>query len=133
MFNLETDLVLMSLVIFIPSLAALLLLFVPKGQEEWMRWISLFGTAITLVASIVMFIDYRAEVTGLHSAEPENGTLSARANYADLHRYDVKQEGLSNTDWVARRPWVERFRIDYYLGADGISMSLVLLTTVLSF
>src|SRR5208337_1516044 len=36
-------------------------------------------------------------------------------------------------DWIGRVPWIERFNIDYYLGTDGISMPLVLLTTVLSF
>src|SRR5262249_35804372 len=36
-------------------------------------------------------------------------------------------------DWVSRYPWIERFRIDYYLGLDGISMPLILLTTLLSF
>ena len=30
-------------------------------------------------------------------------------------------------------PWIERFNIDYYLGVDGISMALILLTTVLFF
>ena len=30
-------------------------------------------------------------------------------------------------------PWIPRFNIDYYLGVDGISMPLVLLTTVLCF
>jgi NADH-quinone oxidoreductase subunit M len=39
---------------------------------------------------------------------------------------------LSN-DWLARYSWIPRFNVDYYLGADGISMALVLLTTVLFF
>src|SRR5439155_10068769 len=36
-------------------------------------------------------------------------------------------------DLVARYPWVERFGIEYFLGVDGISMPLILLTTLLSF
>src|SRR5204862_8134127 len=38
-----------------------------------------------------------------------------------------------NDDWVARRPWIEPFNIDYYLGTDGISMALVVMTTALCF
>jgi NADH-quinone oxidoreductase subunit M len=34
---------------------------------------------------------------------------------------------------VGRYPWIERFHIDYFLGVDGISLPLVVLTTVLSF
>src|SRR5262249_15603859 len=33
----------------------------------------------------------------------------------------------------SRYEWIKQFRINYYLGVDGISMALVLLTTVLSF
>src|SRR4051794_24649412 len=54
----EYDLVLMSLCIFLPSAFAVLLLFFPRGTEEWMRWWSLLGTAATFVVSTWMLIDY---------------------------------------------------------------------------
>ena len=38
-----TDMLWMSAVIFMPTVFALLLLFVPKGKEEAMRWLALFG------------------------------------------------------------------------------------------
>ena len=34
--------------------------------------------------------------------------------------------------FVERMPWVEMFRIEYYLGVDGISMPLILLTTFIT-
>jgi NADH-quinone oxidoreductase subunit M len=34
---------------------------------------------------------------------------------------------------VEKYPWIERFGINYYLGLDGISLWLVLLTTFLIF
>src|SRR5262249_28414588 len=37
----------------------------------------------------------------------------------------------ADRDWIARAPWVPRFNISYYLGIDGISLVLVLLTTAL--
>ena len=46
----ESDLVWMSLCIFVPSLFALVLLFFPNGSEEYMRWWTLLGTAVTLVS-----------------------------------------------------------------------------------
>src|SRR5438552_1858673 len=55
--NFEHDLVLMSLVIFVPSLFAIALLFIPRGQEEWMRWVALFGTAVTLVLSLFLILE----------------------------------------------------------------------------
>jgi NADH-quinone oxidoreductase subunit M len=130
-FNFEWDLVLMSLVIFIPSITALLLLLVPRGKDEWMRWIALIGTGVTLVASIVMFIDYYYEVVQLNSnpAKIEWNWLSTRAEAVEM-----KMPADHNPrDWVARRPWIPQFGIEYYVGVDGISMPLVLLTTGLSF
>ena len=49
MMTIETDLLMMSLCIFAPSLFALILLFFPKGSDEYMRWFTLLGTAITFV------------------------------------------------------------------------------------
>ncbi len=38
----------------------------------------------------------------------------------------------ANMQFVEQIPWIERFQADYYLGVDGISMPLVLLTTFLT-
>src|SRR5437899_3283755 len=136
----EYDLVLMSLVIFIPTVFALLLMLFPRGSENGMRWCALFGTALTLLASILMFISY---LLMLDSYPPDRGetsthnagsNLDARAEKAAQAGAGVaKSESMSTSDWVARRQWIKQFNIDYYLGTDGISMPLVLLTTVLSF
>ena len=58
MAEVELDLVWMSLVIFAPLAFAVGLLFFPRGSEEYMRWWSLLGTAVTLVVSLFVFIDY---------------------------------------------------------------------------
>src|SRR5262249_17982124 len=39
----------------------------------------------------------------------------------------------SSTDWVSRYSWIKRFNIDYFVGIDGISLPLLLLTALLSF
>src|SRR5690348_4427739 len=55
----EYDVIWMSLVIFLPTAFALGLLVFPRGWEEAMRWWSLVGTAVTLVVSLCMFIQFR--------------------------------------------------------------------------
>src|SRR5438552_3156579 len=119
--NAEYDLILMSLVIFVPSIAALALIFVPRGKEEWMRWIALFGTAITLMLSLWMFIDYYRQVSDFYQADPGRSTLNARAEHAASAPAGTNT--VSDQDWVARRPWIREFNIDYYVGVDGISLS----------
>ena len=59
MIHAEYDLILMSLVIFVPTAFAVVLLFFPRGSEEYMKWWSLLGTAVTLVISMWIFIDFR--------------------------------------------------------------------------
>src|SRR5437899_11236934 len=100
MNNFEWDLVLMSLVIFVPSLFAIGLLFVPPGKDEWMRWIALFGTAITLALSLVMFNAYYREVADFNLDSPANSLLSKRAEVADLARSNSQSQGLNDHDWV---------------------------------
>ena len=54
----ETDLIWMSLCIFLPTAFALALLFFPRGSEEYMRWWTLLGTSATFVVSMILFINY---------------------------------------------------------------------------
>jgi NADH-quinone oxidoreductase subunit M len=128
----EYDLFLMSAVIFVPSLFALVLLFFPRRSEEYMRWWCLLGTAITFFLSMVLFIDY-LRMLDHHQSQPTQTFLTNRVDTAvdkALLEKDLPREGF---DLVSRYPWISRFNIDYFLGVDGISMPLILLTTVLFF
>src|SRR5262245_20741093 len=130
----ENDSIFMSLVIFVPTIFALILLFLPRGAVEWMRWTALIGTEITMALSICMFIAYYQDVIDHNiSGSPgsrEQTLLGYRAEQAAKLAAEAKPQRSS--DWVARYPWIQQgFHIDYYLGVDGISMPLILLTTVL--
>jgi NADH-quinone oxidoreductase subunit M len=131
----ETDLIVMSLVVFLPALFALGLVFFPRGYEEAMRWWTLFGTALTLGVSIYLFIDFKRDTIDLHGvnndpAFREKTSLEWRARQAELQGPGSPNK---SKDWLANYPWIPRFNINYYLGVDGISMPLVLLTTALCF
>jgi NADH-quinone oxidoreductase subunit M len=139
MENVEWDVIWMSLVVFLPSLFALVLLLFPKGQEEAMRWWALIGTAATLTISLCMFFLYKQDVIDFNGvttnkAAPaearQNASLEGRARA--LEEAQLGAPPLAR-DWLSRYPWIERFHIDYYMGTDGISMPLVLLTTALCF
>jgi NADH-quinone oxidoreductase subunit M len=125
----ETDLIWMSLVIFIPTLFALGLLFFPRGRDEAMRWWALFGTALTLGVSLCVFILWYTQVVDFHLSSPGASTLSQRADAMEQAPTDIHQ----GTNWVSRVSWIPSFNINYFLGLDGISMALILLTTLLSF
>jgi NADH-quinone oxidoreductase subunit M len=111
------------------------LLFFPRGWEEWMRWWTLLGTAVTFVVSAWLLIDY-LRVLDFHSPNDlPAAMLEKRVDDDTLHRAGPKfnQPGPSSDDMVARLPWIKNFNISYFLGADGISMPLIILTTALFF
>jgi NADH-quinone oxidoreductase subunit M len=95
-----------------------------------MRWWSLFGTALTLSVSLVIFIWYLQMNQTYGGAAAAGASLNARADALDSARLGAP---LLAKDWLARLEWIPRFNIYYYLGLDGISLALILLTTVVSF
>jgi NADH-quinone oxidoreductase subunit M len=136
----ETDLIWMSLLVFAPSLFALGLIFFPRGSEKAMCWWSLAGTAVTLGIAIAIFINYKVGVldaSGLVSdprvpdqvAKRQSMSLDARVERMDRDVGSSSERAAD--DYVARYPWIPRFNIDYYLGIDGISLAMILLTAVL--
>src|ERR1051325_5775129 len=113
------DMALMSLVIFVPSLFAMILLFVPKTKPELMRMITLLGTAVTMVLSIWMFIDYYNNVVDFNSTNPDHNKSTLNARVDEALNANAASKSRSNSDWVARYPWIREFGIEYYLGVDG--------------
>ena len=91
------DIWLISLTVFLPTLVAIGLSFVPKGCDELIKLISLVTTIVTfglIVTGIMLPFN-------LDSPEMQNA-------------FSVK--------------WIPSFDIDYYMGIDGISLPLVVLT-----
>ncbi len=130
----ETDLIWMTLLVFMPSVFALGLLFFPRGKEDAMCWWSLAGTAVTLGIAIAIFINYKVGVldqadTLNDRVERSRVSLDSRARVMDQDLGSSR--AINPNDYIARKPWIPRFNIDYFLGIDGISLSLVLLTALL--
>lgn len=139
----ENDLVKMSLVIFVPTIFAVVLMVLPKswnslwavfgGWEEAVRWWSLLGTAVTLVISLMIFVDYYHGVYDSKSDKNDRSSSLLSVRVEEANRRELEHKPPLSSDYVARIPWIERFNIDYFLGLDGISLPLLLLTTILSF
>ena len=101
----------MSLIIFLPTVAALVAsLLPPKEQDETMKQFSLITTI--MVFALTVWSRYPCTPQARH------GRLLARS------RPDADSETF--------RPWIPAFGINYHLGLDGISLPLVVLTSFLS-
>src|SRR5262245_12468985 len=101
-----SDLVLLSLTIFLPTLGAIALLAFDKKAEEAMRMFSLIITVATFGLSILI--------------------LSRFTSKTDAQDY-VGAFQLTGT-----KEWIPTWNVYYRLGVDGISLPLVLLTSLVS-
>ena len=134
----EYDMILMSLVIFLPSAFGLALLVFPSRATEAIRWWALFGSAAAMVLSFCLFIDYYAMIDsrsdrGIRSLHHPDTLLESRVDEAGRRAAKEVPEAQIGRDMVAKRPWISRFDIYYSIGIDGISMPLILLTTIVTF
>jgi NADH-quinone oxidoreductase subunit M len=95
---------LLSTTIWVPILGALLIVLAPKKAAKPLATISSF---LAMIASIMVTLRFSA------------GT-SASSKWPGFHM-------------VEQHSWIKDFNIEYFLGVDGISVTMVLLTGILSF
>jgi NADH-quinone oxidoreductase subunit M len=90
----------LSITLWLPIAAAVLLLFFPKTATNAIKGLGLLASLATFVASLGIVNGFREGVGGLQLLEV--------------------------------KPWIPQWGINYALGVDGISLWLVMLTTLLT-
>lgn len=91
---------LLTLILFSPTAAAVLVLLLPKENVKLIRWFVVLASLVPLGLSILLWTSY-----------------------------DSSQAGFQ---FVEELPWFEAVNSSYHLGVDGISVPMVLLTTLLT-
>jgi NADH-quinone oxidoreductase subunit M len=125
-----SDNVLLTSVWLLPLVGIVVVLAVPRRSESAVKWVSLGFTTATFLMSMLLL---RAYLTQSEAQAPlmdraqRNLVSSTSANFAAAAS-DAQPDG----DLVVRAAWIPYFKIEYYLGVDGISLSLVVLTGLVS-
>ena len=91
---------LLSLILFLPTIAALVMLFLPSGETKLLRWFAFGASLIPFVLTLVLWNNFDQNLPGFQFQEVY--------------------------------PWYEALNSSLHLGVDGISLSMVLLTTFLT-
>jgi len=93
---------LLTWVTFAPLLGVLVILLIPKDRHNAIRWAALAASTLTFALSLVMLAQFEGAKASMQLVE--------------------------------RRPWFQLagVEIEYFLGVDGLSVLLVLLTTFLT-
>ncbi len=125
-----SDDLLLSLLWMIPLGGSLLVLALPRN-DRLVKMTALAVTAITFVLTIWLFQAYVSGApspasVSLRERAASNTLSESETGIGDFGAFDAAQ------DLVVRRPWIPFFNIQYFLGVDGISLSLLLLTGLIS-
>ena len=93
---------LLTLLTFFPLVGVLVLLFIPSDRKPLLRWTALVTSLVVFVISLVVLARFNAS--------------------------DVNLQLVDRANWITVAGW----NIQYYLGLDGLSILLVMLTAFLT-
>lgn len=127
------DLLLLSLLWLLPLAGTALVLLVPRRRVRLIKLIALGVTVLTFLLALVAYASY---VGGTNASTPLQERAARNSLAADgsgsLELVVTEEAGAARYDLMVRRAWVPYFNIQYFLGLDGISLSLVPLTGLVS-
>jgi NADH-quinone oxidoreductase subunit M len=107
---------------FLPILGMIFILLVPSGKDEGskqvsntiIRWIAVIVTLIQLILAIIVMFAYNNTLSGVNE--------------------------LSSFQFVEKIPWIKatfplvgQFTVEYFIGIDGLSAPMILLTALVCF
>jgi NADH-quinone oxidoreductase subunit M len=93
----------LSLIVFLPAIGALVVLAIPKTQEEVLKWTALAFGVVTLILATVLAVrfDYSA---------------------ADTYQFGTAID----------TSWIEAINAHFHIGVDGISLPMVVLAAIIT-
>jgi NADH-quinone oxidoreductase subunit M len=91
---------LLAWILFVPTVAGVILMLIPGEKKKLVRWFALGSSLIPLVLSLIAWFSFDNSITGYQ--------------------------------FVVQAPWYEAINSTFTVGVDGLSMTMVLLTTLLT-
>lgn len=113
----------LTLITFLPLLGMLVILLIPSGKDEQskqvsltlFRWATVFFTFLQLIIALVIYSGFDFGLTGINEI--------SGMQFVEKVRW-IEVSGL---------PLLGDVRIDYFVGIDGISAPMILLTAIICF
>ncbi|MFO7446161.1 MAG: NADH-quinone oxidoreductase subunit M [Ignavibacteriaceae bacterium] len=105
----------LSFITFLPIVGMIIILFLPKNQPKLIKSLTLLITGIQVIAAGFILSWYDYSMGGIN--DPNSFQFIEKFRWIDI-------TGFS---------WIGQIKIDYYLGLDGLSVPMVLLTAIITF
>ncbi|NUN08706.1 MAG: NADH-quinone oxidoreductase subunit M [Ignavibacteriaceae bacterium] len=106
---------LLTVITFLPIFGMFLVLFLPKNNDKLIKIFTLFITSAQVVLAALIWSMYDYSLGGVYSAE--SFQFVEKAEW-------IKISGIA---------WLGTIKVDYFVGIDGISAPMVLLTALICF
>ena len=97
----------LTLITFIPFLGAVAIALLPKESVKAVRWTALATTAIVLLITLSLYPQFSPGLIGINDP--------------------------ASFQFVEKADWIPSLGISYYVGTDGLSFPMILLTALLCF
>ncbi len=110
----------LSAIVFIPIVAAVIILFMDGKQRDLIRGVAISTTVTLLVLSALVYFGYNAQVSALTAAQDEIASNGGEASASEMFN-----RGLA---FEEEYDWVPDLGISYHVGVDGLTAPMVLLT-----
>ena len=105
----------LSFLTFLPVLGMIIILFLPKKQELSIKTTTLIVTGLQVIFSIILLMNFNYSAGGIN--DPNSFQFIEKFRWIEI-------PGFS---------WIGKIKIDYFMGVDGLSTPLVLLTAIVTF
>ncbi|MDP4115094.1 MAG: NADH-quinone oxidoreductase subunit M [Bacteroidota bacterium] len=105
----------LSLITFLPIVGMILILFLPKTQAKIIKSLTLAITGAQVIIAAFMLGSYNYTMAGIN--DPKSFQFIEKFQWIN----------------IANFPLLGNIKIDYFLGIDGLSIPLVLLTAIITF
>jgi NADH-quinone oxidoreductase subunit M len=97
----------LTLMTFVPLLGAAVITFLPKDSHDLIRWTAAAFAAVPLLLAVWIWGSFDRNLAGV--------------------------DQLDGYQFVVQLDWIKAYNIQYFVGIDGLSAPMVLLTALLSF
>lgn len=108
---------------FLPILGMIIVLCIPSGKDDFskdksqnlFRWITLCTTFIQLVITVILMFNFNINLVGVND--------------------ESSMQFVEKATWISLSgiPLIGDIRIEYFVGIDGLSAPMVLLTAIITF
>lgn len=106
---------LLSIITFLPVLGMIIILMMPKGQEKLIKIITLLVTFVQMIIAGFIWSSFNYSLAGINDAK--------------------SFQFVEKLPWihVTGFGWLNTIKIDYFVGIDGLSAPMLLLTALIGF